>query len=207
MNKIVQEKMITNVIMSLDEWSNGRKRYIGSHVKLHDLTFDMGLKRIPGKAGADELKKLLGEQLLSFGMDWKDVKVISVDGAMVNRALSEVAGVKAQMCLSHAVSLSVQDILLSKKAKEVQFSYDSEVMTLENVRGHYEKSENHEKIFSQGGLIAETAGDNFEEARDADEANIEILPSPHAITISKNHHNSTNDPLPQLVLDMVELKR
>jgi hypothetical protein len=105
--------------IALDEWTDFTElRYL--MISLHDCysTFRLGLIPIPkGSCTADVLFDLVTEKLRENSLNAvRDIVATSNDGAKVMESYARLLSVATQLCLNHAIHLSIVDVLYKKKA-------------------------------------------------------------------------------------------
>lgn len=99
--------------LCFDEWSSKRRdRYMNVSLSNGSQKFDLGLHYIDLSLPAKELKKYLGRILAMFGLTWKNIIALSMDGCSVNVRLGKNSTkIITQLCFAHAIHLAVVKVL------------------------------------------------------------------------------------------------
>lgn len=107
----------TKYSLTMDEWTSiANRRYLNVNINAHGgASFNLGLIRIPKSCPAEEVKRLMGEKLLEFGLNQKDVVAATVDGAAVMTKFGRLVAMLHQQCYNHGIHLAVIDVLVKNK--------------------------------------------------------------------------------------------
>ena len=104
--------------LTLDEWTSTKnRRYM--NINLHDSegkTYNLGLVRILGSCTSEKILNMVNERLLNFGLNLEDHIVgATSDGAAVMVKFGRLAPSICQLCLNHAMHISVTKTIYNEQ--------------------------------------------------------------------------------------------
>ncbi|XP_075161719.1 uncharacterized protein LOC142234469 [Haematobia irritans] len=108
------------VSITVDEWSDiSGTKYVNVSVRSYECgtfqTYNLGLEEIKEAASAVNIQSIVENKLKDFGLNFEnDVVASTHDGASVMKKYGNIISPISQLCMNHAIHLSVVETLYSK---------------------------------------------------------------------------------------------
>lgn len=127
-----------------DEWTSvSNRRYLNVQVTDSEKKWDLGLMRVKGRCGSEELRDHISQFLMKFGIKTdKHILAATMDGCSVNKKLGRIANLRVQLCMVHGIHLAVLDVLYNYKeeSEEVEETDDNDDECEDDLSGDVDRS-------------------------------------------------------------------
>lgn len=132
--------------VSIDEWTGtNNRRYMDVQIYYLNKTDNLGMIPIQGSCNAENMYKMVGEKLSSFGINIKpDVMAFISDGAAVMIKFGKLSQVYQQLCYNHGLHLAVIKVLYESKTNSNNVGISD--ASLEDVVFDSEEEDYYEEI-------------------------------------------------------------